>query len=65
MLNGLMYRRTKYIYIELNIYTKRRGQNESEEAKRAPKSFLKESCIESIRLSPDLPFVEGIKKIWG
>ncbi|GAS81233.1 unknown protein [Paenibacillus amylolyticus] len=55
----------KYIYIELNSYTKRRGQKEPEEAKRAPKSFLKESCIESIRLSPDLPFAKGIQKIWG
>ncbi|MCZ4135762.1 hypothetical protein BZG24_28205, partial [Escherichia coli] len=40
-------------------------QNQSGEAKRSLKSFLKESCIGSIGLSPDFPLEKGNQKNLG
>jgi len=39
----------------VSVYTLTEGTEQTKEAKRSPKSFLKESYFGSIRLSPDFP----------
>jgi hypothetical protein len=51
--------------MNIRFTQERRGQKKPREAKRSPKSFLKESCIGSIRLSPDLTLENINLKIWG